>query len=127
PDMLARCTAADALGSIGYAARAAVPALIRGATNESQPLARHSIGALGFIGTEQDMAVVLPVLTQLLTNNSTYQLRGSIVESLFFLGSHAKPAVPALFNLIKSPDPLQRAWDRYVANAIQHIDPETAE
>jgi HEAT repeat protein len=109
----------DAMGNIGPAARDAVPALLRNATNGDSSLRWHASNALAAIGAEPGR--VVPVLTNALQDENS---RPSAAFALGEFGPSAKPAASLLIALLKSPQ--DRTDKSIYTNALKKIDPEAA-
>ena len=109
---------ARSLGSLGPAAKQAVPALLRGATNSSAMVRSRSLEALGNI--HSDMNHVVPVLIKSLTDTNA-SVQHSASTALACLGKDATPWVPALVKLLNNPN---RGVESGAANALMSIDPD---
>jgi hypothetical protein len=108
---------AMALGNIGPAAQEAVPLLLRALDSSSEMEVRESaVGALGQI--RANPGLVVPTLIKCLNNDSTVvESEAAIVLGTF--GADAKPAIPALVEMLAPP----RADLRVCAtNALKQID-----
>ena len=108
------------LGRIGPAAKAAIPVLLRAATNSHFLVRAESLGALVRVQAEPEAMV--PVLTRALHDpNGT--VRFVACNSLADLRGDARPAVPVLVKSLGDPDgEVQLA----TARALGLIDPEAA-
>jgi HEAT repeat protein len=99
--------AAAALGEIGPAAQAAVPALIQALRHENYRVREAAAAGLGGIGPEARPAV--PALVALVQKKDTFDESQAAVEALGKMGPAAKAAVPALAALLSprtdEPDP----------------------
>lgn len=114
--------AIDAMGSIGPAAKEAVPSLLCWATNADVGVRWRAICALSDI--HADPKRVVPVLANALRDPDPLIQFGAACALPYF-GPGAKIAVPALVDFIDNPH--TRAYDRQcAANAIRLIDPKTA-
>jgi HEAT repeat protein len=112
-----RCGAADGLGQLGPAAKAAVPSLIQ-ALKGTDGVHEAAIRALGNIHSSPE--VVIPLLIPYLTNDG---LNDKAAIALGKYGSLAKEAFPKIVPLLKARD----KDDRYAALvALKQIDPEAA-
>lgn len=115
-----RAKAASALGTIGPAAKAAVPELIREATESGWwVLRKEFIYALGAIGP--DAAAAVPALTQIVGSSDDVAIQHEALWSLGKIGERAASAVPTLVELLKKPDPYHVVND--VAQALGMIGP----
>lgn len=99
-DQVRRQVAAGALGIMGVAAKAAIPALIA-MVREEDTLNYNAIYALAKIGRGD--REVLDVLLAAGESRSIGKRR-VVVQSLDNWGVDAKPAVPAMIRLLKDPD-----------------------
>jgi HEAT repeat protein len=118
---LVRRRAAQALGDMGPAAAAAVPAL-EAAWKGSEPELRvAAAAALWRIGRHREAA--LRTLTQALRDKEYRDSRYQLVWTLGSLGPEARAAVPALREALDDPDSLVR---RSAAEALKKIDPGAA-
>ncbi|MDB6068148.1 MAG: repeat protein [Pedosphaera sp.] len=95
----ARYAIAGALGAIGPAAKAAVPALIRG-IGKNGILSSEAVDALGEIHSEPELTV--PVLLKYLGRDSPFRRDAAVALAHF--GADAKPAVPLLLEMINNPN-----------------------
>ena len=100
-DPLVRVRAAPALGDLGAAAIKAIPALLSLTQDETQhPLIRVlAAAAVAKIDPAQTGAVI-PVLINALKSDDA-PLVGAAADELGALGTHAEPALPALFGLLR--------------------------
>jgi hypothetical protein len=117
------------LGCIGPPAKEAIPSLLRGTNNTNSSLRADSVFALG--GIHSEPGTVVPVLVQALRDPCD-SVRYSAVGALLAFGTNARPAVPALIELIprereRTITPGQHliiyAWAEH---ALKQIDPEAA-
>ncbi len=118
-----RMCALQAVGGIGPGAKAAVPFLLKVASDTNTPdllVRRDAISALGQIHAEPEL--VVPALAKAL-NDPRIILRVYAVMALEAFGPDAKPAVPALLKLFENQNPDQRLA---IAQAVRKIDPEAA-
>ncbi len=116
-----RQKAARALGSMGSAAKEAVPALLAALQRQKDGFMRPDIiRALGQMGPAAEAA--MPVLVEMLKDPSQGQCWGA-VWVLGQIGPSAKPSVPHLVRLMKEDDRYANfhKWD--TAEAIWRIDP----
>lgn len=101
PEARLRADAADDLGLIGPAAKAAVPAL-NAALKDKEPLVRISAAvALVRVDRGQEKPAVTALIDE--TNAKEEGLRVAAVEALADVGPAARDAVPTLAKLIKDP------------------------
>ena len=97
-----RRNAADALGSIGTEAKAAVPDLVNALKNDKDAFVRSSAAsALGRLGTEAKAAV--PDLVNSLKDKDG-DVRSRAAGALGNIGTEAKAAVPDLVNALKNDE-----------------------
>lgn len=89
------------LGQMGPAAADAVPTLLRVATHTNRNVRMGALAALGEIHSDPDK--VVPVLIAALHDPSAVN-RAVAANSLARFGADAKPAVPALVQIILEPD-----------------------
>lgn len=89
-----------ALVAIGPAARPAIPSFLRELVDTNEVLRNEAIGVLTHLHTEPD--VILNGLTNALTNRSA-QIRLLALDWIEQMGPAAKPAIPALTNLVNDP------------------------
>lgn len=113
-----RNLAASVLGSMGPAAKAAVPHLVGGATGTNPVLRLNSLGALYEIHSEPDL--VVPIFTNCLADPDSVA-RQYAIKGLGLFEKDARQAVPSLLALLNDPDPDVR---RCTTNALWQIDPE---
>jgi HEAT repeat protein len=109
-----------ALGHIGPAAKAAVPALLTIVPDTKDPVRDDAIYTLGCIHSSPESAV--PVLASCL-RDSDGRVRYSAARSLSKFGEAAKSSTPALIKLLADPSPQVR---QEVTNFLKLIDPATA-
>lgn len=83
--------AAEVLGSMGPAAEAAIPALLRNLTNRDYDVCRATVWAIGEIGGEP--SVIVPALRGVL-KDPRIDVRDAAMVSLAAFGGHARSAVP---------------------------------
>ena len=126
PDNGVRLKAMAVLGVCGPAAKDAVPKLADALKSTDQETAQQAALALANIDPSHDG--LLPVLTQMLDPNSDDPApRQNAVQALDEMGSYARPAVPALINLIATDtdtdDSDNKASERAAqVTALVHID-----
>jgi HEAT repeats len=123
---------AEILGYVGPGAMAAVPSLVRAATNTNEHVRLFAIQALGQIHADPDL--VIPVLIKGL-HDPDMQNRRVAAISLGNFQSDARPAVPALVKMLAdpnvnsnstpSPDQSTVTLSSCVEAALQKIDSET--
>jgi HEAT repeat protein len=119
PDSNVRLHAADCLGDIGPLAGAAVPHLVPFLGDTNRIVRWDATVNLGRIHMES--ALVVPILINSL--NPTNAILPTTISVLGEFGEQAKPAVPALVQLLNS----ERENVRLEAtNALKQIDPEAA-
>ncbi len=116
-----------ALNAIGPGAKAAMPLLIRVATNTNMTTAIAqttrlvAIESLGRVHTDPN--TVVPILIKLLSDQDS-GVRIWTANALRDLGGDAEAVVPRLFELLKDRDSGVR---RTAADAINKIDPDATE
>lgn len=114
---VSRSCAAQALAAIGPAASAALPSLLRGATNwrvEDRAVAVYALGEMRAAPT-----VVVPVLMTCL-GDSNDVVRARAARALGQFGSNARPALPKLRELVEKKD---RSTLKAAEQAIKQITP----
>ena len=110
----------ESLKAIGPLAKAAVPALVRGASSTNLVLRLNSLAALAEIHAEPTL--VVPVFMECLSDTD-WMARLYVTRGLGHFGEDAKQAAPALVGLLNDP----RSEVRSAAtNALKLIDPELA-
>ncbi|MDB6067667.1 MAG: putative lyase [Pedosphaera sp.] len=109
---------ANALGSIGPEAKAAVPVIVRGLGDMNEVDSNYAAKALGRIHAEPELAV--PALVNCL-NRHYFILRQSAARALTQFGAEAKPAVPTFVKLLSDPD---QEVKQMAKDALAKIDPE---
>ena len=117
---------AKVLACIGPPAKLAVPSLLRGLTNTSVPVRQDAIFALGRIHAEPN--TVVPVLIQALSDPDDSVGR-SAAGALWEFGTNAKPAVPAIIELVRRERArtiIPEHYDGTAEAALKRIDPEAA-
>jgi HEAT repeat protein len=114
-------TAIDGLGSIGPAAKEAVPSLLQWATNSDDAVRHHAIWALGKIRAEP--ARIVPLLTNALHDPSP-DVRDFAAWALEQFGPQARAATPALLEFLNASHEYRTMV--LVTNALKQIDPEAA-
>ena len=112
-----RGNAAEALGSFGPGAKAAVPALISLLNSTDTFCQEKAANALGGIGPDAKDAV--PALVAALNSNDRSLLENA-TSSLGAIGPNAKDAVPALISILNGEDDYLK---RYAAEALGDIGP----
>lgn len=123
-----RANAAEALGSIGPEAEAAIPALLESLQDWQAEVRKAAADALGNIGPTAKEAV--PDLTRLLRDKES-GVRGFAARALGKIGSEAKPAIRALTELLHD-EPMDGVGPKtghvcdIAAEALQQIGPEAA-
>jgi hypothetical protein len=119
-EMSVRGSASGALEKVDPEAPARmVPSLLQKATNVDSSVRCSAIIALGFIRAEPDR--IVPVVINALHDPGTHYFA---VRALGLLGPNAKPAVPALMELLNTSS--NGTSVAYVADALWQIDPEAA-
>ena len=110
------------LGWIGPTAAAAVPALVRTAsnTNANAYVRGFAAEALGYIHAEPES--VVPTLIISLKDSEPF-VREHAAEALGSFGTDAKAAIPALVGSMNDPNPAVRMS---AESALKAIDPEAA-
>jgi HEAT repeat protein len=98
-----RWKAAEVLGQLGEEARAATPALLAALHDPDPHVQTVATKALGEIGPAAD---VVPALTERLGVGD----RAATIRALSRFKAEARPAIPALLELLKDPDPRIR-WE----------------
>jgi HEAT repeat protein len=132
PSPNCRSSIASILAFIGPDAKAAVPSLMRAAANTNENLQINVIWALGQIHADPD--AVVPFLTKKLRDPDVLT-RELAVGSLAKFRADAKPAEPALVQLLNTPGPdtsspsispaSQSELHATIEFALEQIDPET--
>jgi HEAT repeat protein len=107
--------AAEDLGSLGPAGKAAVPALMQAAQGSDPAVREKALASLGKIHSEPDK--VIPFLTKYLDDDN---LDDEAATALGEFGSLAKPAIPKIIPLLHAPDDDAQAA---AAQALKKIDP----
>jgi HEAT repeat protein len=113
-----RCRAAESLGALGPAAKAAVPSLILVLKGTDIGMKASAMEALGKIHSDPD--VTIPLLVPYLTNDA---LNDCAASSLGDYGSLAREVFPKIVPLLKDKDKSVR---RAARSALKKIDPEAA-
>ncbi len=111
PSILWRPSITSIYGSIGPAAKAAIPQLLSGTADTNANVRVGSIFALGRIHAQPEL--VVPVLINCLYDPSP-DIQGTAVNSLRAYGKQAKAAVPALIGLLnyeEAKSPKEQARD----------------
>ena len=98
-----RIEAAEDLGLIGPAAVAAVPALLKLAERDGDPLIRVE-AAKAVAGIDSKNKAAIPILVEALTDKAG-KVRKRAAECLGDLGPSGKSAVAALIKMLKDSDP----------------------
>jgi HEAT repeat protein len=113
---------AHSLAAIGPPAGSAIPALIKGMTNSSLAVRALSINALSRI--HADPEIVVPALIKCLSDiDNDAEVDDEAAVALGSFGAAAKPAIPALIELLQHPGPDLHYW---AGIALSQIDPEAA-
>jgi HEAT repeat protein len=129
PNVTVKLVALSSLGQIGPAAREAVPALIRIATQPTtngfmvQYQACHTL-----VGIHADPELAVPALIKCLEDKESI-VRATAAECLGYFGTNARPAVPALIQLaMASGRGAYRDFDPKLSAQISlgKIDPDAA-
>lgn len=129
PSPQCRAAIARVVGLMGPEAKAAVPSLLRGATNADGVTRGNSLWALGRIHAEPELTI--PVFINGL-HDTDLGVQLSAASGLGTFGPAAKAAVPALVKYIETkqqpsnqayigPPPKYMAW-----RSLHDIDPEAA-
>jgi HEAT repeat protein len=114
-DAAKRIAAIDELGGIGSDAKAAVPALLAAARDADRMIAAKALAAAAAI--EPENPDIVPALTESLQYETG---RPAAAAALARLGARAKPALPALNNVLKdSRLPVRLS----AAEAILNVEP----
>jgi hypothetical protein len=113
-----RESVANALGSIGPEAKAAVPAIVRGLSDMNEVDSNYAAEALGLIHAEPELAV--PALVKCLDRHY-FLLRQNAARALTRFGADAKPAVPTFVKLLGDSD---QEVKQMAKDALAKIDPE---
>ena len=112
---LTKVAAADALATLGPAAKDAVPALLAQLGHE-QPWVRSAVmGALGAVGPD----AVQPLIDTFKNQTGGPRIRAAFV--LGGMGATAKPAVPVLVEEMEKENPVVQ---KRLADILGQIDPE---
>jgi HEAT repeat protein len=109
-----------ALGYIGPPAMAAIPSLLRGASDPNSLVRGGALSGLGGIHARAEM--VVPILTKSLSDPDA-ACRATAAGGLQNFGATAKSAVSALVQSLEDRDPVARAQ---AEGALKKIDPEAA-
>jgi HEAT repeat len=122
-DLQTRQLAAYALGAIGPAAREAVPDLIKYIENPKEQVRIQAVLSLGEIHQEPERVVplLLKIVDQDRASGWSLDLGVWAAQSLGKFGAQARPAVPALAEMLHAPEEFSRAQ---ATNALGQIDPE---
>lgn len=123
PDPEVAYEAIESLGKLGPRAEGAVPSLVAAMKRNDKPdgYCRRAAYALASIGRP-----VSPVLVNALQDR-TWRLRYLAAEGLASLGMEAAPALPVLFEVLRSPAEREtRDAYMYIGRAIDRIAPEEA-
>jgi hypothetical protein len=115
------CTA-QALGHIGPAARAALPALFRDFNHTNGQVRFDAVSAVYFIGGEPE--VIIPPLTRALKDPKP-EIRWNASGALANLGSRARAVVPQLQDALRDPlTPTYPGLKEQFETALWRIAPE---
>lgn len=117
PSPFSQQATARSLGSIGPAAKRAIPLLIRGLADTNALLRIDTLLALADFHAEPEL--IVPALTNAL-NDADGGVRTFAFDALWTVGGEAKPAVPALVKALHHPDPSTRGG---AARALLKIEP----
>jgi len=112
-----RSAAAESLGAIGPAARAALPSLLTTALNSNDAARVYAIDALGQI--HSDAGTVVPALINCLTDGKP-GIRAVAARALGYFGSNAQQAIPELSKLLEDQD---RSIRKAAEQAMRQICP----
>jgi hypothetical protein len=116
-----RCAAA-ALGSIGPAARAALPVLIRDLSHTNADVRFSAITAIYHIGADPEVSV--PAATRALKDSSV-NVRWNALTALSTFGGRSRPAVPELLRMFNDPGMVgTHSITTQVATTLWRIAPE---
>lgn len=115
-DDAVRAAAAQALGQLGAAARAAVPALAATVDDDAGPVVRIARQALASVGPPPHS--VIPELLILL-KNPNWAVRREAVQALGQIGPAAQAALPALIACLADKD---RTLELLTDQTLHHID-----
>jgi hypothetical protein len=118
--LASRLCASDALFSIGPAAGAAVPSLLRGASDSNEQVRVRAVAALWQIHPQPSL--VVPAFAKSLDDTKS-AVREMAATALGDFGADAQQAVPALVLFLSDSDAGVREC---VTNALLKIDPEAA-
>jgi HEAT repeat protein len=111
--------AADCLPELGPDAKKAVPDLLRAVKSEDATLCRISAAALARIDAEQIPHTISPLVAVIRGNHSSE--KGQALWLLNSFGARAKPAVPALVEMLKTENLGTRLT---IVDVLTRIDPE---
>ncbi len=120
----ARSMSSQALGQIGPAAKAALPALHRLLTDEDSRVRVEAAGAIWKI--EKEAKDVLPVLESALTETTPSTPGGAHYPAIVYLGQMGPAAKPAFATLLKLWREDGKNPQGTYAAALKAIDPEAA-
>jgi HEAT repeats/PBS lyase HEAT-like repeat len=110
------------LGAIGPPAKAAIPLLLKAATNTNYDW-RVRYAAVGSVyEIHADPQIAMPAMAICLTDTNP-DIRRWACNVLGEFGTNAEPCVPALVSLLKDPNNLVR---ERAGGALKKIDPEAA-
>ena len=131
----ARARAAEVLGRIGPAAKAAIPVLTQAVKDEDVKVRRAAIDALAEMKADAKMAV--PNLAQVLKHHpmapDDYDVHRSTIAALRAIGPDAKPAIPALVEVMGEylqeykKREMEIGWGSFpvlIIESLLQIDPE---
>ena len=114
--------AALALGNIGQAAQAALPALIENFTHTNKEVRFYAVSAVMSIGGQPD--VVIPALTSVLKDPNV-NVRWNALNGLDRFGGRARPAVPEILKMLGDPGMVGGdSITQQVQTALWRIAPE---
>jgi HEAT repeat protein len=114
-----RANAAEALGDLGPAAKAAVPSLMIAMRDEAEAVREQATLALVEIGADKS---AVPALTGAVQDSDAV-VRAAAASALAGIGSGARSALPALIEALRDHDPIVQ---QAAADALARIDPAAA-
>jgi HEAT repeat protein len=116
-----RAAAVSVLGTVESDMAMILPALHRGLRDSDTHVRIGAVGSLGALGRSDPQAVLSALITGV--GDSNVAVRSYAADALGRLGSDARPAIP---ELLKLADGLDRIASGKAREAISRIDPEAA-
>jgi hypothetical protein len=112
---------AMALSKIGPAAKMAIPSLLRVASTSNED-EEKTAAVFALAGIHSEPELVVPVLKKCLSNTSV-EVQREAIDGLDNFGADARSSVPALVELLQSPN---QEITNHVRTALLRIDPQAA-